>query len=79
MCDCVELIKKNREKIVAEAIRSEIIRGLVSKIKDQDIEVPSDGSISVEYRFEVDEKVTRIAYNVVDEVIKLLEGKNHGI
>ena len=76
MCDCVELIKKNREKIVAEAIRSEIIRGLVSKIKDQDIEVPSDGSISVEYRLEVNEKAIKIAYNVVDEVIKLLESQD---
>ena len=76
MCNCVELIKKNREKIVVEALKKEIIRGLVSKVKEQDIQVERGGGVHVEYSFEIDERVTNIAYDVVDGIIELLEDED---
>jgi len=71
--DCVKLIKKHRDEIVTEALREEIIRGLVSKVKEQKFMVVEDGTVTVEYKCYIDEKSVRIAYEVVDKIIELLE------
>ena len=73
MCNCVEIVKKNREKIVEEAIKNVIIASLVSKIKNMEIKVIEDGTIEVKTSTEVDERVTRIAFKVVDIIVELLE------
>ena len=73
MCNCVEIIKRNREKIVEEAIKNVIIASLVSKIKNMEIKVIEDGTIEVKTSTEVDERVTRIAFKVVDIIVELLE------
>jgi len=73
MCNCVEIIKRYREKIVEEAIKNVIIASLVSKIKNMEIKVIEDGTIEVKTSTEVDERVTRIAFKVVDIIIELLE------
>ena len=73
MCNCVEIIKRNREKIVEEAIKNVIIASLVSKIKNMEIKVIEDGTIEVKTSTEIDERVTQIAFKVVDIVIELLE------
>jgi len=73
MCDCVEIIRKNRENIVAEAIKEEIIRSLVSKVKEREIRVVEGGTIEVVHKLKIDERVTRIAFSVVDKIIELLE------
>ena len=73
MCNCVEIVKKNREKIVEEAIKNVIIASLVSKVKDMNISVVEDGTIKVELSTEIDERVTQIAFKVVDIIIELLE------
>ena len=71
MCNCVEIIKRNREKIVEEAIKNVIIASLVSKIKNMEIKVIEDGTIEV--KTVVDPKVTQIAFKVVDIIVELLE------
>jgi len=73
MCNCVEIIKRNREKIVEEAIKNVIIASLVSKIKNMEIKVIEDGTIEVKTSTEIDERVTQIAFKVVDIIIELLE------
>ena len=73
MCNCVEIVKKNREKIVEEAIKNVIIASLVSKIKNMEIKVIENGTIEVKTSTEVDERVTQIAFKVVDIIIELLE------
>jgi len=73
MCNCVEIIKRNREIIVEEAIKNVIIASLVSKVKDMNISVVEDGTIKVELSTEIDERVTQIAFKVVDIIIELLE------
>jgi len=73
MCNCVEIVKKNREKIVEEAIKNVIIASLVSKIKNMEIKVIEDGTIKVELSTEIDERVTQIAFKVVDIIVELLE------
>ena len=73
MCDCVEIIRKNKESIVAEAIKEEIIRSLVSKVKEREIRVVEGGTIEVVHKLKFDERVTRIAFSVVDKIIELLE------
>ena len=73
MCNCVEIIKRNREKIVEEAIKNVIIASLVSKIKNMEIKVIEDGTIEVKTSTEIDERVTRIAFKVVDIIVELLE------
>ena len=73
MCNCVEIIKRNREKIVEEAIKGTIIASLVSKVKDMNISVVEDGTIKVELSTEIDERVTQIAFKVVDIIVELLE------
>ena len=73
MCNCVEIVKKNREKIVEEAIKNVIIASLVSKVKNMNISVVEDGTIKVELSTEVDERVTQIAFKVVDIIVELLE------
>ena len=73
MCNCVEIVKKNREKIVEEAIKGTIIASLVSKVKDMNISVAEDGEIRVEVKTVVDPKVTQIAFKVVDIIVELLE------
>jgi len=73
MCNCVEIIKRNREIIVEEAIKNVIIASLVSKIKNMEIKVIEDGTIKVELSTEIDERVTQIAFKVVDIIIELLE------
>jgi len=69
----VEIVKKNREKIVEEAIKNVIIASLVSKVKNMNISVVEDGTIKVELSTEVDERVTQIAFKVVDIIVELLE------
>ena len=73
MCNCVEIIRRNREKIVEEAIKNVIIASLVSKIKNMEIKVIEDGTIEVKTSTEIDERVTQIAFKVVDIIIELLE------
>ena len=73
MCNCVEIIKRNREKIVEEAIKNVIIASLVSKIKNMEIKVIEDGTIEVKTSTEIDERVTQIAFKVVDIIVELLE------
>jgi len=73
MCNCVEIVKKNREKIVEEAIKGTIIASLVSKVKNMNISVAEDGEIRVEVKTVVDPKVTQIAFKVVDIIVELLE------
>ena len=73
MCNCVEIIKRNRDIIVEEAIKGTIIASLVSKVKDMNISVAEDGEIRVEVKTVVDPKVTQIAFKVVDIIIELLE------
>ena len=73
MCNCVEIIKRNREIIVEEAIKNVIIASLVSKIKNMEIKVIEDGTIKVELSTEIDERVTQIAFKVVDIIVELLE------
>jgi len=73
MCNCVEIIKRNREKIVEEAIKNVIIASLVSKVKNMNISVVEDGTIKVELSTEIDERVTQIAFKVVDIIVELLE------
>ena len=73
MCNCVEIVKKNREKIVEEAIKGTIIASLVSKVKDMNIGIAEDGEIRVEVKTVVDPKVTQIAFKVVDIIVELLE------
>ena len=73
MCNCVEIVKKNREKIVEEAIKGTIIASLVSKVKDMNISVVEDGEIRVEVKTVVDPKVTQVAFKVVDIIVELLE------
>lgn len=70
---CVKLVKKHRGEIVTEALREEIIRGLVSMVKEQKFMVVEDGTVTVEYKYYIDEKAVRVAYGVVDKVIELLE------
>ena len=73
MCNCVEIIKRNREKIVEEAIKNVIIASLVSKVKNMNISVVEDGTIKVELSTEIDERVTQTAFKVVDIIVELLE------
>jgi len=73
MCDCTERIKKNRNRIVSEAVKGEVIRSLISRIKEQDVVVMRDGRVHFTFRFEIDERVASIAHEVVDKVIELLE------
>jgi len=73
MCNCVEIIKRNREKIVEEAIKNVIIASLVSKIKNMEIKVIENGTIEVKTSTEIDERVTQIAFKVVDIIVELLE------
>ena len=73
MCNCVEVIRRNREKIVEEAIKGTIIASLVSKVKDMNISVVEDGEIRVEVKTVVDPKVTQVAFKVVDIIVELLE------
>jgi len=73
MCNCVEIIKRNRDIIVEEAIKGTIIASLVSKVKDMNISVAEDGEIRVEVKTVVDPKVTQIAFKVVDIIVELLE------
>ena len=73
MCNCVEIIKRNREKIVEEAIKNVIIASLVSKIKNMEIKVMEGGTVEVKTSTEIDERVTQIAFKVVDIIIELLE------
>ena len=73
MCNCVEIIRRNREKIVEEAIKNVIIASLVSKIKNMEIKVIEDGTVEVKTSTEIDERVTQIAFKVVDIIVELLE------
>jgi len=73
MCNCVEIIKRNRDIIVEEAIKNVIIASLVSKVKNMNISVVEDGTIKVELSTEIDERVTQIAFKVVDIIVELLE------
>lgn len=73
MCNCVEIIRKNRENVVKVAIREEIIRSFVNKVKETDVKVAEDGRVEVTYKCVIDEKITRIAFSVVDKIIELLE------
>jgi len=73
MCNCVEIIKRNREKIVEEAIKNVIIASLVSKIKNMEIKVMEGGTVEVKTSTEIDERVTQIAFKVVDIIVELLE------
>jgi len=69
----VEIIKRNRDIIVEEAIKNVIIASLVSKVKNMNISVVEDGTIKVELSTEIDERVTQIAFKVVDIIVELLE------
>lgn len=72
-CTCLNLIRKHRGEIVAEALKEEVIRGLVARVSEQSFKVDEDGTVVFEMEYTIDRKVVRIAYGVVDKIIELLE------
>jgi len=69
----LDLIRKHREEIVTEALKEEVIRGLIAKVKEQNFRVDEDGAVTFEMEYIIDKKAVRIAYGVVDKIIELLE------
>jgi len=71
----VKLVENNRNEIVTEAVKKEVIRALADSVKDKGVKFTEFGAVKFEMSMEIDEKCIRIAHNVVDKVIELIKTK----
>jgi len=71
----VKLVESNRDEIVAEALKEEVIRALASKVRDTRVVVDESGRVKFEMSMEIDEGSIRIARSAVDKVIELIKTK----